>query len=161
MGLNEVVHQLDNGVRVQLAAGMGIQHGGLIDVLFLPGHGGFDGQQLHLDDGHVQGGTLHWQAARPARMYPHAVNEAVHLHTGVGGQVFNEASGVKHVSSEFVGRARDNGLYNVGSVFPRTFVLQLFLGAQLVPFLFPAGNLLYAAAGVFVQRAFFVLWDFL
>ncbi len=114
---------------------------------FLPGHGGLDSQQLHIDVGHVHGGALHRQAARPAGMYPHAVNEAGHLHAGVGGQVLNEVPGVQHVAADFVGRTRDNGLHNIGSVFPGTLMVQLILGAQLVPLLFPAGNLLYAAAG--------------
>ena len=77
VGDDEVVHHLADGVHVQLAAGMGVQHGGLVDVLLLAGAGSLNGQQLHVDVGHVHGRALHGQE-RPAEV--HRVIDQAELH---------------------------------------------------------------------------------
>ena len=41
MGVDEIVHHLNDGIDIQLASGMGIQHGSLIDCLTISCSGSF------------------------------------------------------------------------------------------------------------------------
>ena len=49
VSLDELVAHLDDGIDVQLGAGVGIQHGGQVDVLLLAGAGGLDGHELAVE----------------------------------------------------------------------------------------------------------------
>ena len=44
VGFEEVVAEGDDLVDGEVLRGVGIEHGGLIDVLFFAGEGGFDGE---------------------------------------------------------------------------------------------------------------------
>ena len=120
-------------------------------MLFLPGHRRLNGQQLHVDVGHVHGGALHRQPAHPGGVHPHPVDEAGHLHAGVLRQVLDEMAGVQHVAADLVGAAGDDGLHDVGGVLLGALVGQGPLLPQLVPLLGPALNLVDAPPGVLVQ----------
>ena len=63
VGLYEVVHKAADLIDGQFAPGMGVQHGGLIDVLLLPGESGIYGELVHLDLPPIQRRRADWEAA--------------------------------------------------------------------------------------------------
>ena len=120
-------------------------------MLLFPGHRGLNGQQLHVDVGHVHGGALHGQPAHPGGVHPHPVDEAGHLHAGVHGQILDEMAGIQHVSADFVGVPGHHRLHDVGGVLVGPLVGDAALLPQLVPLFGPARDLVHAPPGVLVQ----------
>lgn len=53
VGGDQFVHHFHNVVDGKFGAGVGVQHGRLVDVLLFPGVSGLDGQKLCVDIGHV------------------------------------------------------------------------------------------------------------
>ena len=129
---------------------MGLQHGRHVDVLPLLGDRRLDGQQLGIDVGHVHGRQLDRQLANVAGVHAPVVHQAGHLHAGVGGQVVDQP-GVEHVAADLVGIAGDNGFHDIGGVLPGTLVGHLAVVQDVFLLLFPALDLVYAAAGILVQ----------
>ncbi len=61
MSRYQSVNKLADMVRVEFGGGVGIEHGGVVDVLALASEGGFDGQGLDVDAGLHQGSKPRWQ----------------------------------------------------------------------------------------------------
>ena len=92
VGLYEVVHKAADLIDGQFAPGMGVQHGGLIDVLLLPGESGIYGELVHLDLPPIQRGELIGKRPHVAGGEMTLVYHTGDFHTGIEGQVVNKPS---------------------------------------------------------------------
>lgn len=151
MSLDELVAHLDDGVDVQLGAGVGIQHSGKVDVLLLAGAGGLDGRELAVDVGHVQRRTLGGELTHAGGQDAAAVDEAGNLHTGLLGEVGDEVAGIQHVTADLIGRSGNHGLHDAGAVLAGASMGLHGAVLNLGVFLLPRGDLIDTAAGILVE----------
>ena len=105
VGFNEVINHFLDGVNIKLTACMGVEHGGLIDMLFFERCGGFDCEKLNIYVCHIHCGALHGKSTHMAGMNTVAVNEARHFYAGILGEIGDEVACVEHVTADFVGVA--------------------------------------------------------
>ena len=151
MSLDELVAHLDDGIDVQLGAGVGIQHGGKVDVLLLAGAGGLDGHELAVDVSHVQrralGGELTYAGGQDAA----TVDQTGNLNTGLLGEVGDEVAGIQHVTADLVGRSGNHGLHDAGAVLAGAGMGLHSAVLDLGVFLLPCGDLIDTAAGILVE----------
>ena len=152
VGLDQRIDHLDDRIDVQLASGVRVEHGGLIDVLLFVRDSGLDGQKMDVDVRHVHGGALHRERAGPARMHAGAVHETRHLHARIFRQIRDQAAGVENVAADLIGNAGGDGLHDVGGVLTAAGMVKDVRLVQRVALLGPARDLIDAAAGVFVER---------
>ena len=152
VGLDQRIDHLDDRIDVQLASGVRVEHGGLIDVLLFVRDSGLDGQKMDVDVRHVHGGALHRERAGPARMHAGVVHETRHLHARIFRQIRDQVAGVENVAADLIGNAGGDGLHDVGGVLTAAGVVEDVRLVQRVALLGPARDLIDAAAGVFVER---------
>ena len=150
MSLDELVAHLDDGVDVQLGAGVGIQHSGQVDVLLLAGAGGLDGHELAVDVGHVQRRALGGELTHTGGQDTAAVDEAGNLNTGLLGEVGDEVAGIQHVTADLIGITGDDGLHDAGAVLTGAGMGLHGTSLNLGVFLLPRGDLIDTAAGILV-----------
>ena len=115
VGLYEVVHKAADLIDGQFAPGMGVQHGGLIDVLLLPGESGIYGELVHLDLPPIQRGELIGKRPHVAGGEMTLVYHTGDFHTGIEGQVVNKPS-IENVTSKSKGSAGLQCLDDAGGV---------------------------------------------
>ena len=152
MSSDQIVHHALDGVDVQFCCGMRIQHCSLVNVIQLLGMSSFDGQQLHVDVGHVHCCTLYGQSTHAAGIDTHAIDQTGNLNTGICRQVGDQVAGIQHVAADLVGSIGDDAFHDPGSIFVRTGMLLHTALLQLCVFLLPAFDLVDAAAGILIQR---------
>jgi hypothetical protein len=151
VGLYEVVHKAADLIDGQFAPGMGVQHGGLIDVLLLPGESGIYGELVHLDLPPIQRGELIGKRPHVAGGEMTLVYHTGDFHTGIEGQVVNKPS-IENVTSKSKGSAGLQCLDDAGGVLAAPCVGQVLIVDQMLGLLLPPRNLIAATAGVLIQR---------
>ena len=87
MGFDEIVAQRTDVVDGQLGGGVGVQHGGHVDVFLFQCFRCFNCQQLNVDIGAIQSSTLFRQISYIARVDSIAVNQSGDFHTSILGKV--------------------------------------------------------------------------
>ena len=145
-----VAHGLDF-VKRQFGAGMRVEHGRLIDERAGFRHGRFDDEIVDVDMRHVEGGTLRRQFADGAALHAIAVDEAGDFNAGFRRKVGDEAV-VEDVAADFNRLVRNHGFHDVRAVFERARMGKLFVVNYFVTLTMPSGDLVLAAAEIFVQR---------
>lgn len=151
MSLDELVAHLDDGVDVQLGAGVGIQHSGQVDVLLLAGAGGLDGHELAVDVGHVQRRALGGKLTHAGGQDATAVDQTGNLNTGLLGEVGDEVAGIQHVTADLIGRSGNHGLHDAGAVLAGAGMGLHGAVLDLGVFLLPRSDLIDTAAGILVE----------
>ena len=152
MSHDQIVYHLLDGVDIQFAAGMRIQHGSLVDMLLLQSTSSLDGQQLNVDVGHVHSCALYGQSTHMGGMNTVTVHQTGNLNAGLCGQVADQMIGIQHVTADFIRSIGNDGLHNMSCILAGTLVILHAGLQQLCVFLFPSFDLVYAAAGILIQR---------
>ncbi len=81
MHLEQVLDQCIDLIQRQFSRGVGIKHGGVVNMLLLAGQDGLDHQALNVDVGHLQGRELWWERSNKRWVEPAAIDEAWYFDT--------------------------------------------------------------------------------
>ena len=115
MGFDEIVAHADDVVDTKLRGGMGVEHRRLVDVFLFQGQRGFDGDEVDVDVGAVEGGELFGEGADMASLYAVDIDQAGDFHNAVGGQVGDE-SVIEDIAADLVGGVGLDGVDDARAV---------------------------------------------
>ena len=149
---DELVYHLLDAVDIQLAAGVRVEHRGLVNVLALTRDRCFDGEQLDVDIRHIHRRALHGQRTDVAGVDTRPVDETWHLNTCLLGQIGDEMTFVQHVAADLVRRVRDHRFQNAGGILVASRVLFYSFTQDVVVFLAPLVDLFDTATWILVER---------
>ena len=149
--LDKLVDHLLDGVDVELAARVGVEHCRLVDVLLLSRASRLDGEELNVDVGHIHCRTLYGERSDVAGVDAASVNKAGNLNASLLGKVGDKVTLIQHVTADLEGLVGNHRLHNIGRVLAGTVVLLDTALFQLGILLLPAFDLVDAAAGILVK----------
>ena len=152
MLFDKVVAHMDDIVDGELGGAMGIQHCRVVDMLPLLGYGGFDGEQMDVDLGHVHCRKLGRKGRLGTGLNAVFVDKAGNLNTCLCGEVGNKGViFVDNVAADLIGNVGDNGFHYIRGVFACAGVAYVACNVHCALFV-PTLDLFNTAAGIFVQR---------
>ena len=157
---DQFVNHLFDGIDVELAPRVGIEHGRLIDVLELMSAGCLNGEELHVYVCHIHGRAYDRKSSDAAGIDPAAVNKAGNLYAGLFGEVADQMAGVEDIAANLIGSAGNHGFHDVGGVLPGALVSLDTCLKKFCIFLLPGLDLVNAAARIFVQRDVVAVYEF-
>ena len=151
MRFNQVVYECPNLVKAEFGGGVGVEHGGVVDVFTLATEGGFYGEGLDIDVGLHHCGKVGGQGADFGRLDAAFVHQARDFNTAALREVVNQAA-VGDVAIDDAGLAGFERVDDEGTVFMAAFVSDFEFAPLEGGFsIFPLCDLMFTALDILVQ----------